>query len=227
MKARMFFILYLIMVIVGVGACLSLDVYTKESLEFISCEFNERFDCIHLVVKNTGTTNLEFVEVILNSRPYKHDPAGLFQEPVSAGETKDILILDHWSPYAGYIITLITKRGNAFSTVQASPERQPPLEIDTVTWSCTSNTVSVVVRNMGTKERKITYFCLRDALYASYDFVTPYTNIAKGIYVPINQTTTIVLDWPSNWSAWISDKTYYFCIGASIGPDTTFTSKPP
>lgn len=46
--------------------------------------------------------------------------------------------------------------------------------------------------------------------------------IANRIHVLIDKKTTIVLDW----SPWISDKTYYFYIGANTGPETTFTSRP-
>jgi len=237
MKARMFFTLYFVMVLVGIGTCLGLDVYTKESLEFIDCSFNEseraNADYITLVVKNTGTTDLAFVELTLNSRQYvRHDefdyPPPPFVEPISPGETKSIRIHHHWDPHYFYVITLITKRGNAFSTIEISPERQLPLEIDTVTWNRTSNTVSVVVRNMGTKERKINYLGLSESLYGGCHVIGHYSRRrANEIYVAIDQKATIVADWPSDWSPWISDKTYYFYIHTEPGPDTTFTSRPP
>lgn len=233
MKARMFFTIYFIMVLAGIGTCLCLGIYTKESLEFIGCSFKEGGrDSITLVVKNTGTTDLVFVELILNSRQYVQQdefdyPPPPFVEPISPGETNSIRIYHHWDPQYFYVITLITKRGNAFSTIEVSPQRQLPLEIDTVTWNCTANTVNIVVRNMGTEERKINYLGLSDSLYGGWRVIGHYTGVADEICVAIDQKATIVADWPSDWSPWISDKTYYFWIHTEPGPETTFTSRPP
>lgn len=225
MRARMFFTIYFVIMLVGIGSCLCLGVYTKESLAFIDCEFSDSLDYIIVTIKNTGTTNLIFVEILLNHRAYMHDPNGLVV--VSPRESKPIVISDHWSSRYYYKVTLITKRGNTFSISRTSPERQPPLEIENVIWNCTSNTVSVVVRNMGTRERKITDFGWGDAPDGMYLHATSYTDIGNGIYVPIDQTATIVFDWPTDWSPLIRDKTYWFCINTETGPKTMFTSRSP
>jgi len=227
MKARMFFTLYLIMVLVGIGTCLCLGAYTKESLEFISCEFYDSPGCIGvlLTIKNTGTTDLWIVEVTSNLRPCWHDPRGLIL--VRRGETLRMPVIDDWPSDYPYTINLITKRGNVFSIHKHTPKRQPPLEIENVTWGCASNTVSVVVRNVGSRDRNITHFRLGDAPDDLHLTVTIYTDNTNGIHVLIDQKATIVLDWPSNWSPWISDKTYCFCIYTETGPETTFTSRPP
>jgi len=223
----MFFTLYFIMVLVGVGTCLCLGVYTKESLEFVACEFNDnaRAVPILLTLKNTGTTDLWIVEITLDLRPCWHDPRGLILG--RRGETFYAVIFDDWLSEHPYRISLITKRGNVFSISKTSPERQPPLEIENVTWDYASNTVSVVVGNVGTRDRNITHFSLRDDPDGGYHPATAYTDIGNGTYVPIDQKATIVLDWPSDWSPWISDKTYYFWIHTETGPETTFTSRPP
>ena len=221
----MFFTIYFVIMLVGIGTCLCLSVYTKESLAFTDCEFYDSLDYIIVTIKNTGTTNLILVEVLSNYCPYMHDPNGLVV--VSPRESIDICVSDHWSSRCSYKITLITKRGNTFSISRTSPEKQPPLEIENVIWNCTSDTVSVVVRNVGTRERKITNFGWGDAPDGMYLHTTFYTDIGNGTYVPIDQTATIVFDWPTDWSPLISDKTYCFCIYTETGPETTFTSRSP
>jgi hypothetical protein len=217
----------MIMVMTVTSSCLFLNIYTKESLAFVNCKFNDKYDIITLWVRNSGTTDVMIKEILLDYGPYLQDSTGLIT--ISAGETRYVSIYYHWSSERRYIITLVTCRENVFSVEEYAPRKEYPLEIENVIWNSTANAVTIVLRNVGTKEREIIGLGMATTPDDEYLHATSYTDIGTGKYIQADQIVTVILNWPlySFGSSWISGKTYYFYISTETGPDTIFTSKAP
>jgi len=102
------------------------------------------------------------------------------------------------------------------------------LDVENVYWNDTANTTSVVVKNIGTSDAKIVRFYIGDTVSNLLE-VTVNTDLGTaGKLLAVDQTITIVLDWPNSLaSSWTSGKTYYFKIAPEAGIAKEFTSKAP
>jgi len=222
MKARMFFTLYAFLIATTISTSLFLSQLTAESLTFVDCEFDSKYDHIILSIRNTGIISVTIVEVLLNAHPYRYNPAGLFVIP--ARETPYHLhIVHNWSSGFCYIITLITERGNIFLTAEGAPQKEPPLKIKDVNWNSTDNTIRIVVQNIGTTERIITCIGLGNS---SNQMHLHYLSSVPSI--PVDQTSTLIFEWPYDYGpSWTKGKTYWFSISTVVGPDNRFTREAP
>ncbi|MDH5448016.1 MAG: hypothetical protein OEY24_06660 [Candidatus Bathyarchaeota archaeon] len=222
-EAKAFFGIYIITVVIIASACIYISAYARESLVFVSCEFNDRYDFINMEVKNTGNTNMKIVDLQINHVSLWDNPNGSIT--VDAGKTQSLGVMYNWSSGHSYSLTIVTAHGNTFSLLETALQRELPLEIEDIFWDSTENKTTIVVKNIGTRERKIIGLELTDAL-PMYCMVTSYTNIDIGKLVPVNQTATIVLNSSNHFPlAWTNGETYYFSITPETGPFTIFTSE--
>ena len=238
MQAKAFFIIYLIAMVTGASACL-LVAYTKESLILVDYEFNDRFDFIGILVENVGYSDVRLVDFQVNHVSIISDPEGGLT--IDAKSSAPLGIPYNWSSGHTYTLTLITSRGSAFSISEVAPQRQPPLEVENVYWHSATNTTTITVRNVGTKECKIIDLYIVGAsethidgqpfyVRGFYYWVTAYTDIDDGKVVEVNQAAEITLDWPnclSCHSLWVSGEIYHFQIVPETGPFTQFASTAP
>ena len=102
------------------------------------------------------------------------------------------------------------------------------LGVENVYWNATAKTTSIVVKNIGTSDAKIVRFYIGSTVSNLLE-VTVNTDLGTaGKLLAVDQTITIVLDWPNNLaSSWTSGKTYYFKIAPEAGTPKEFTGKSP
>lgn len=103
------------------------------------------------------------------------------------------------------------------------------LDVENMYWNDTASTTSLVVKNIGTSNAKIVRLYIGNTA-ANLIEVTTYTDIDPdtGKLLPIDETVTIVLDWPNALaSSWTAGKTYYFKVAPETGNAKEFTWKAP
>jgi len=102
------------------------------------------------------------------------------------------------------------------------------LGVENVSWNATAKTTSIVVKNIGTSDAKIVRLYIGNTASNLLE-VTINTDLGTtGKLLAVDQTITVVLDWPNNLaSSWTSGKTYYFKIVPEAGTAKEFTWKSP
>jgi flagellin-like protein len=101
------------------------------------------------------------------------------------------------------------------------------LDIENVSWNSTASTTSVVVKNQGTSDAKVVRFYIGNTASNLIE-VTASTDLGTGKLLPVDETVTIVLDWPNTLAtSWTSGKTYYFKVAPETGASKEFTWKAP
>jgi len=102
------------------------------------------------------------------------------------------------------------------------------LDVENIYWNATAKTTSIAVKNIGTSDAKIVRLYIGSTVSNLLE-VTVNTDLSTaGRLLAVDQTITIVLDWPNNLaSSWTSGKTYYFKIAPEAGAPKEFTWKSP
>ncbi len=98
---------------------------------------------------------------------------------------------------------------------------------ENVSWNSTASTTSIVVKNIGTSDAKIVRLYMGTTASNLIE-VTTSTDIGTGKLLPVDQTTTIVLNWPNAVaSSWTNGKTYYFKVVPEAGTPLELSPKAP
>ncbi|MCK4498011.1 hypothetical protein KAU25_02310 [Candidatus Bathyarchaeota archaeon] len=102
------------------------------------------------------------------------------------------------------------------------------LEVENVYWNATASATVFTVRNVGTSDARVLRFYAGEGA-ANLVEVTSYTDLPpSGKMLPVEQATTITLDWPNSLAAsWDNGETYYFKIAPETGASKDFTWKTP
>ena len=101
------------------------------------------------------------------------------------------------------------------------------LEVENVYWNATASETVFTVRNVGTSDASIVRLYAGEGA-ANLIEVTSYTDLSVGKLLPVEQATTITLDWPNSLAAsWNNGETYYFKISPEAGASHEFTWKTP
>jgi hypothetical protein len=101
------------------------------------------------------------------------------------------------------------------------------LDIENVSWNSTASTTTIVVKNVGTSDAKIVRLYIGSTASNLVE-VTANTDLSTGKLLPVDQTATIVLDWPNTLAiSWTNGKNYYFKVAPETGTPKEFTWKSP
>lgn len=116
-----------------------------------------------------------------------------------------------------WVMTFIGAQSGAGGTI---------LDIENVSWNSTAKTTTIVVKNIGTSNAKIERLYVGTVVSSLVD-ATLSTDLSTGRLLPVDQTTTVILNWPNSLAnSWTTGKNYYFKIAPEVGTPKEFTSKP-
>ncbi|UCD96537.1 MAG: hypothetical protein JSV35_00335 [Candidatus Bathyarchaeota archaeon] len=101
------------------------------------------------------------------------------------------------------------------------------LEVENVYWNSSASTTVFTVRNVGVSDTELRRLYVGEGASNLLE-VTTYTDLPGGISLPVEQATTVTLNWPNNLAvSWNNGETYYFKITPSAGASIEFTWKTP
>ena len=99
------------------------------------------------------------------------------------------------------------------------------LSIENVAWPPSTSTTVIVVRNVGTSDAKIVRLYIGNSTSYLID-VTSDTDLDGGKALPVDETVTVILDWPNALaSSWTIGKSYYFKVVPETGTPYEFHAR--
>jgi len=117
-----------------------------------------------------------------------------------------------------WVMTFTTSQTSAGGTL---------LDVENISWNYTAKQTSIVVKNIGTSDAKILRLYAGTSSSNLLD-VTASTDLNTGKLLPVNQRTTLVLNWPNALvTMWTNGTRYYFRIAPEIGTPKDFNWQAP
>ncbi len=102
------------------------------------------------------------------------------------------------------------------------------LNDENVYWNSTASTTSIVIRNIGTSDARIVRLYLGSTASNLIDVTTSTDLGSTGKVLPVDQSVTVVLDWPNSLaSSWTNGSTYYFKVVPEAGAAKEFIRESP